>query len=261
MGRILFVTSFKGGVGKTTVAANISSALAALGKKVLVVDGDYGNRCMDLVLGLENASLFDGADAITGRVVATNAIVRHETEGRLFFLPAPAFFSGKLSPEDTCAFFSKLKEEFDFIVVDSSAEDSPTYRAFARAAEDALVVSLHQSTAIRAAEKTAAMLSELGFANIRMAVNCYRPEAARKGLLPTIAEIIGRAKIQLIGVIPFDDNVPTRQEAGALPFGGKGRLLPYEAASINIAKRLTGGRVPLFKDVYKPKKLKKYLQR
>ncbi len=259
MGRILFVTSFKGGVGKTTVSANISAALAALGKNVLVVDGDYGNRCMDLVLGMEDASLFDGADAITGKVIAKNAIVRHETEGRLYFLPAPAFFGGKLSPEDTCAFFSKLKKEFDYIVVDSSAEDSPTYRAFARAADDALVVSLHQSTAIRAAEKTAAMLASLGFSNIRMVVNCYREDAAKKGLLPPITDIIGRAKIQLIGVIPSDQNVTLMQEAGALPFRCKGRLSPYEAASINIAKRLAGQRVALFKDVYKTKKFKKYL--
>ncbi len=259
MGRILFVTSFKGGVGKTTVAANISAALAALGKNVLVVDGDYGNRCMDLVLGLENAALFDGADAITGRVIAKNAIIRHEEQGRLYFLPAPAFFEGKLSPEDTCAFFAKLKAQFDFIVVDSSAEDSDTYRAFARAADDALVVSLHQSTAIRAAEKTAAMLSSLGFANIRMVVNCYRAAAAKKGLLPSMLDIIGRAKIQLIGVIPFDESVATRQEAGVLPYLEQRKLLPYEAACMNIAKRYADERVPLFKDVYKPKKLKRYL--
>ena len=259
MGRILFVTSFKGGVGKTTVAANISAALAALGKNVLVVDGDYGNRCMDLVLGMENAAIFDGADAITGKVIAKNAILRHEEQGRLYFLPAPAFFSGKLSPEDTCAFFAGLKAQFDFIVVDSSAEDSETYRAFARAAEDALVVSLHQSTAIRAAEKTAAMLASLGFANIRMAVNCYREDAAKKGVLPSMLDIIGRAKIQLIGVIPFDENVAFQQEAGALSYTEAGRLFPYEAACMNIAKRYAGERVPLFKDVYKPKKLKKYL--
>ncbi len=259
MGRILFVTSFKGGVGKTTVAANISAALAALGKNVLVVDGDYGNRCMDLVLGMENAALFDGADAITGKVIAKNAIVRHEKQGKLYFLPAPAFFDGKLSPEDTCAFFAKLKSQFDFIVVDSSAEDSATYRAFARAADDAIVVSLHQSTAIRAAEKTAAMLASLGFANIRMVVNCYRAAAAKKGVLPSMLDIIGRAKIQLIGVIPFDENVTPRQEAGKIPYMEGGRLFPYEAACINIAKRCVGDRVALFKDVYKPKKLKKYL--
>lgn len=259
MGRIIFVTSFKGGVGKTTVSAYISAALAAMGKNVLVVDGDYGNRCMDMVLGMENAALFDGADAIAGKTPAENAIISHDTVGKLYFLPAPAFFSGSLSPEDTCAFFARLKKDFDYVIVDSSAEDTPTYRAFARAAEDALVVSLHQSTAIRAAEKTGAMLADLGFTNIRLVINCFNAAAAERGQLPSVLDIIGRAKLQLIGVIPYDCNVPINQEKGLLPFVSQGKLLTYEAACINIAKRLTEKRVPLFKDVYKPKKLRKYL--
>lgn len=259
MGRIIFVTSFKGGVGKTTVSANIASALALLGRRVLVVDADYGNRCMDLVLGMEDACLFDGADAITGRVDVHKAVKQHGVAAGLYFLPAPAFFSGSLSPEDTTAFFARLKADFDFIIVDSSAEDGDNYRAFARAAEDALVVTFHQTTAIRAAEKTAARLAELGYSNIRMVVNCYRAGAADKGLLPSMYDIIQGAKVQLIGAIPADEQVPLTQEAGRLPYLGKGRLAPYEAATLNIAKRLMGASVPLFKDVYRPKKLKKYL--
>lgn len=259
MGRIVFVTSFKGGVGKTTVAANVASALTALGKTVLVVDGDYGNRCMDLVLGLENASLFDGADVINGKTTAKNAVVRHEDNKKLYFLPAPAFFDGTLAAEDTCALFSKLKSGFDFVIVDSSAEDSGYYRAFARAADDAIVVSLHQSTAIRAAERTAATLATLGFANLRMVVNCYRAAAADKGLLPGMYDIIQNAKIRLVGAVPYDEKVSFLQERGGLPFNHRGKLYPYEAAAINIAKRLCGEDVALFKDVYKPKKLKKYI--
>lgn len=260
MGRIVFVTSFKGGVGKTTVAANLAAALTALGKTVLVVDGDYGNRCMDLVLGMENASLFDGADVINGKAAIKNAVVRHEENKGLYFLPAPAFFTGSITPEDTAAFFAKIKSQFDYVIVDSSAEDSGYYRAFARGAEDAVVVSLHQSTAIRAAEKTAAMLSELGFANIRMVVNGYKADAARRGLLPEMYDIISNAKIRLLGAVPYDDNVAVMQEAGALPFTHKGRLYPYEAAFMNIAARLDGKSVPLFKGVYRPKKLKKYIR-
>ena len=52
MGGSIFVTSFKGGVGKTTVCANLAGALCNLGHTVLVVDGDFGMRCMDIVLGL-----------------------------------------------------------------------------------------------------------------------------------------------------------------------------------------------------------------
>lgn len=260
MGRIVFVTSFKGGVGKTTVAVSIAAALTALGKTVLTVDGDYGNRCMDMVLGMESASVFDGADVINGKTPAKNAIVRHGENKGLYFLPAPAFFTGSISPEDTAAFLSKMKAQFDYVLVDSSAEDSDYYRAFARGAEDAVVVSLHQSTAIRAAEKTAAMLAQLGFANIRMVVNGYRADAAKSGLLPDLFDIIGGAKVRLLGVLPYDDGVPVMQEAAALPFAGDGKLSRFEAAVLNTAMRLNGESVELFKDVYNPKKLKKYIR-
>ncbi|MBQ3081194.1 MAG: AAA family ATPase [Clostridia bacterium] len=260
MGRIIFVTSFKGGVGKTTLAANLASALTVLGKKVLVVDADYGNRCMDLVLGLENDVLFDSADVIGGKTDFENAVVRHSENERLYFLPAPAFSSGKVSATGVEELFASIKDRFDFVLVDSSAEDSALYRAFARGAEDALIVTFHQSTAIRAAEKTAIMLNGLGFSNVRLIVNCFHKEQAEDGVLPDVLDMIQRAHVQLIGIIPFDMGAPTLQEAGMLPFSKRrGKLMPYEAASLNVAKRLCGVYVPLLKDVYKPKKLKKYL--
>ena len=66
LGRVIFVTGFKGGVGKTTVSANLAATLYALGNKVLVIDGDFGMRCMDMVLGLESEMLFDCSDVLAG---------------------------------------------------------------------------------------------------------------------------------------------------------------------------------------------------
>ncbi len=259
MGRIVFVTSFKGGVGKTTVTANLASALTALGKRVLVADADFGNRCLDLVLGMENSTLFDCNDVAEGRVRYENALALRDGNKRLFFLPAPA--DGRVYPsaDKLSALFADLKGRFDWILVDSSAEDSELYRAFASVAEDALVVSFHQTTAVRAAERTAATLTHLGFKNVRLVVNNYKKEAADKGQLPDILDMISRSRLRLIGVIPQDESVPLRQEDGVLALeSGSKRLSPYEAAFVNTAKRMCGNAVPLFKDVYKPKKMKKY---
>ncbi len=259
MGRIVFVTSFKGGVGKTTVSANLASALTALGKTVLVADADFGNRCMDLVLGMENCSLFDCNDVAEDRVKPDNAIATREGNRKLFFLPAPQ--NGKCFPsaEKLSALFRSLRDKYDWILVDSSAEDSALYRAFASVADDALVVSFHQTTAVRSAERTAMTLSELGFKNVRLVVNNYRKDAAERGVLPDILEMIGRSRIRLIGVIPHDGEIPLRQEHGILAFESDTRKpLPYEAAFVNTAKRLCGKSVPLFADVYRPKKTAKY---
>ena len=76
MGGSIFVTSFKGGVGKTTVCANLAGALCNLGHTVLVVDGDFGMRCMDIVLGLENEALFDLGDVLAGRTELERAVLQ-----------------------------------------------------------------------------------------------------------------------------------------------------------------------------------------
>ncbi|NCA67821.1 MAG: hypothetical protein EOM87_07150, partial [Clostridia bacterium] len=68
MGRVIFVTSFKGGVGKTTLSANLSSVLARMGHKVLAVDGDFGMRCLDMALGLESDVIYDINDAINDAI-------------------------------------------------------------------------------------------------------------------------------------------------------------------------------------------------
>ena len=52
MGEVIVITSGKGGVGKTTTTANISTGLAVLGKKVAVIDADIGLRNLDVVMGL-----------------------------------------------------------------------------------------------------------------------------------------------------------------------------------------------------------------
>ena len=259
MGRIIFVTSFKGGVGKTTLAANLAAALTVLGKRVLVVDADYGNRCMDLVLGMESDALFDSADVIWGRTSFENAVVRHGENERLHFLPAPAFSGSGVPHTRVVELFARIKEQYDFVIIDSSAEDGEVYRAFARSADDALVVTFHQSTAIRAAEKTAITLSELGFSGVRLVINCFHGEQARDGALPDVLDIIQRSHVRLLGLIPFDMAVPVMQEAGALPYTGSKRLMVYEAAVLNIAKRLCGVNIPLLDKVYNPKKLRKHL--
>jgi septum site-determining protein MinD len=79
---VIFITSFKGGVGKTTAAANCCG-LHALGKRVLIIDGDFGMRCMDLVLGCESDTVFDCFDVLTDDE-PEKAIT--ESEG-LFFMP------------------------------------------------------------------------------------------------------------------------------------------------------------------------------
>jgi len=260
LGRVIFVTSFKGGVGKTTLSANLSSVLARMRHKVLAVDGDFGMRCLDMALGLESDVIYDINDVINGGCRTEGAIIPCGKTKNLFFLAAPMSKPDTILPVGRFMdFFRHLRTQFDYIVIDSSAEESPYYLAFASAADDALVVSLHQSMSIRAAEKTGIKLQSLGFKNLRLIVNCYRSDFVKGEALPSIYDLINLSAIKLLGVIPYDTNVVLDQEKGETAFGtGDNVASPYEAAVYNIACRIKGINIPLFKNVNKPKKKSRY---
>lgn len=261
MGRSVFVTSFKGGVGKTTVSANLASALSMLGKRVLVIDGDFGMRCMDIVLGLENSGVFDAYDVISGRCGVESAMITDPENGNLSFLPAPMGYDGARIDETTVKkLFVSLKKKFDYIIVDSAADISPFYLAFAASCDDAIVVSVHQATAIRAAEKTAMKLASLGFKNLRLIINGFRFDAAKSGELPKISDIMKRVSVRLLGVIPYDSALPIDQDKGIVAYKEKRKhRAMYECAVMNIAKRITGNNVPLLDGIYKKDKRQKDL--
>ncbi len=257
LARVIFVTGFKGGVGKTTVSANLASTLHALGNKVLVIDGDFGMRCMDMVLGLESETLFDCSDVLSGRCSATAAMTEVRGMQDFSFIPAPMNLSDEKIPRSAFAQLIKdLRDDYDFIIIDSCAEMTDYYLSFASVADEAIIVTLHQSTSVRAAEKTATRLSAMGIKELSLVVNGYRSQMASKGKLPDIIDIINRSSVRLLGVVPYGEKLQAAQEAAELAFTGdlKKRALKWESAFYNIAQRLCGKRIKLFAGTEQPKR-------
>jgi len=86
--RVITITSGKGGVGKTTTTANIGTALAMQGRKVVVVDSDIGLRNLDAVLGLENRIVYDLVDVVEGQCRLRQALIKDRRLPELYLLPA-----------------------------------------------------------------------------------------------------------------------------------------------------------------------------
>ncbi len=257
MGRVVFVTGFKGGVGKTTVSANIASSLRALGKKVLLIDGDFGMRCLDLVLGVESELLFDCSDVLAGRCSSGAATTDIRGDSGFCFIPAPMNYSDRgINQKSFDQLFEEVRDLYDFVIVDSCAEMTPYYMAFAARADEAIIVTLHQSTSVRAAEKTASRLSLMGLNKLSLVVNGFRKEFADDGSLPDIPDIIARSSVKLLGVVPYGKEIQKAQENAELAFFGdmRKKASGCEAAFFNIASRLCGRRIRLFDGVEKPMK-------
>ncbi len=83
-GKIIVVTSGKGGVGKTTATASIGAAMAMQGKRVAVIDMDIGLRNLDVVMGLENRIVFNIVDVAKGRCKIKQAAIKDRRIENLF---------------------------------------------------------------------------------------------------------------------------------------------------------------------------------
>ena len=88
MARRIVVASGKGGVGKTTVTANLGLALSALGARVALIDLDFGLNNLDVTLGVEGKILYDIGDVASGRCRIKQALIECSQRKNLFVLPS-----------------------------------------------------------------------------------------------------------------------------------------------------------------------------
>src|SRR6202142_2531245 len=120
--QVVTISSGKGGVGKTTAVANLAVALAMEGDKVVCIDGDIGLRNLDVVMGLENRIVYDIVDVVEGRCRIRQAMIRDKRVPELFLIPAAQTRDkNAISPSDMVRLCDELREEMDWILVDSPA--------------------------------------------------------------------------------------------------------------------------------------------
>jgi flagellar biosynthesis protein FlhG len=148
--RIIAVTSGKGGVGKTNLAVNLSVALARLGKRVLLLDADLGTANADLLCNLPAAGA-NLAHVVAGRHTLAQTII--DAPGGFRLIPGASGLAqvAALQEHERSRLVHQMKqleENLDYILVDTGAGVSPNVLTFAAGADQQLVVTTPEPTAI-----------------------------------------------------------------------------------------------------------------
>lgn len=244
MGVSIVITSGKGGVGKTTTTANIGTALAALGKKVVVVDGDTGLRNLDVLMGLENRIVYTIIDAIEGRCRLKQALIKDKRFPNLCLLPtAQTKDKDDISAQDMLKLVKELKEQFDYVLIDSPAGIEQGFENSVIGADKAIVVVNPEITSVRDADRVIGKLDAKGLEDHSVIVNRLNHEMTQRGDMLDVSDIIETLSIELLGVVPDDREITVSTNKGepiVLEEGAKSGK-----AFRNIAKRITGEKVPI----------------
>ncbi|MBQ6727983.1 MAG: septum site-determining protein MinD [Clostridia bacterium] len=208
MARKIVITSGKGGVGKTTLTANLGIFLSALGARVVMIDVDFGLNNLDVVMGVENKIVYDVADVISGRCRAKQALVQDSGRKNLFILPSAGLnASSPVSGQQLKLIVESLAPLFDYVLIDCPAGLDVGFHRAAACAEEAIVVATPMMTSLRDADKTISVLKSYRLESIGLVVNRVRGDLimSDKMLLPKdIKELL---KVDLLGVIPEEDAV------------------------------------------------------
>lgn len=242
-GKVVTVTSGKGGVGKTTATANIGAALASNGNKVVCVDADIGLRNLDVVLGLENRIVYDIVDVVEGRCRLRQAMIRDKHFNELYLIPAAQTRDkSAVSPSDMVRLCDELRPDYDWIIIDSPAGIERGFRNAIAPADIVLVITNPEVSAVRDADRIIGLIEAEEKGPARLVINRIKPEMVKRGDMLSADDVLELLAVELIGLIPEDEHIVMSSNQGS-PIALNGKSKAGEAFR-NIARRLDGDEVP-----------------
>lgn len=223
LGRVIVVTSGKGGVGKTTSAAAIATGLALQGKKTVVIDFDVGLRNLDLIMGCERRVVFDFINVINDGIRLQQALIKDKRVDGLYVLPtSQTRDKDALHHEGVEKALDELKEEFDFVICDSPAGIERGAQMALYYADEAVIVTNPEVSSVRDSDRIIGILNsksrraERGEEPIKqhLLLTRYDPDRVARGEMLKLEDVNEILAIPVLGVVPQDDAVLQASNVG-----------------------------------------------
>ena len=242
MSEVIVVTSGKGGVGKTTTSANIGTGLAAMGKRVVLIDTDIGLRNLDVVMGLENRIVYNLVDVVEGKCRIKQALIRDKRYPGLYLMPsAQTRDKSAVNPSQMVRMVDTLREQFDYIILDCPAGIEQGFQNAIAGADRALVITTPEVSSIRDADRIIGLLEANEIEKIDLVINKLKIAMVKRGDMMSVADVSDILAIPLIGIVPDDENVVIAANQGE-PLVGNATLAGR--AYKNLCFRVLGQEVP-----------------
>ncbi len=238
MGRIIVITSGKGGVGKSTASVGIATALCTGGKKVLLIDFDEGLRCLDMLLNVSDKLVFDMSDVVNNGVDFAESLLPSPYIDNLFLLAA-SNRRESVNKQRLVSLIISVANDFDYVIIDSPAGTDMQLNSLLPNTTEFYVVCNTDPVCLRDAVQMSLLLSEISVWDAKLIINRFDYKLAKKQGF-SVDDLIDNSGIKLAGVVPEDFKV---QE-----ILGQGTALIYGKASkafYRISARIDGGHYPL----------------
>jgi len=242
--KVITITSGKGGVGKTTATANIGAALASRGQKVVCIDADIGLRNLDVVMGLENRIVYDLVDAVEGRCRLKQAMIKDKHIPDLYLIPsAQSRDKTAVSPSDMIRLCNELRQDMDWVIVDSPAGIERGFKNAIAPADQVIVVTNPEVSAVRDADRIIGIVEAEEKGTPKLLLNRLNLEMVKQNNMLSADDVVDLLAIHLLGIIPEDKKVIISTNQGT-PIAMDDKSLAGQAYQ-NISRRLLGEDVPL----------------
>lgn len=199
MTRVITVTSGKGGVGKTAITANIGTSLALLGKKVCVIDADFGLRNLEIAVGLTNRVIYDMSDYFQGSCELKQIIYEDKRLANLSFIPGSNDAGLHAQFEQFAEMIEIVAKDYDYVLIDSPSGIDTGFMNAMHVATEAIVVTIPDHTAIQDADRVIGLLEDRFQIDVQLIINM-----SGRNTDITYAQITDMLHVKVLGIIRHD---------------------------------------------------------